>query len=85
MLKLTKRFVSVLLLVCTLFSFVVPATFADAGAAREGVNKLNRAEFILKGLQTWMMPVIAVVDLAAIAFIFRKKLSKGKKKEEVEN
>ncbi len=48
-------------------------------------NKLLRAEFILKALQTWGIPAIVAVDLAAIALLFRKKIFKGKKKEEVEN
>ncbi len=46
-------------------------------------RKLETAETILKILQTWGIPVIAVVDLAAIALIFRKKLFKSKKKEEI--
>ena len=51
-------------------------------------GKLNRAEFILKGLQTWMIPVIAVVDAGAIFAVLwfvpslHQKVFKGKKKEE---
>ena len=45
-------------------------------------KKLQRAEFILKALQSWGIPAIVVFDLALIAVIFRKKLFKGKKKEE---
>ncbi len=51
----------------------------------EKENKLLRAEFILKALQSWGIPAIVVADLGIIALIFRKKLFKGKKKEEVEN
>ena len=53
-------------------------------------GKLNRAEFILAGLQTWMIPVIAVVDAGAIFAVLwfvpslHNKVFKTKKKEEAE-
>lgn len=53
-------------------------------------GKLNRAEFILFGLQTWMIPVIVVVDAAAIFAVLwfvpslHNKVFKTKKKEEAE-
>lgn len=51
-------------------------------------GKLKRAEFILAGLQTWMIPVIVVVDAAAIFAVvwfvpsLHNKVFKAKKKEE---
>ncbi len=51
-------------------------------------NKLKRAEFILKALQTWGIPAIVVADVgiifAAVWFVpsLHKKVFKSKKKEE---
>ena len=47
-------------------------------------NKLNRAEFILKALQTWGIPVIAVTAVFAVICMIpsaRKKIFKGRKQE----
>ena len=52
-------------------------------ATKEG--KLKRAEFILKALQTWGIPVITIVNAALVITLIpslRKKIFKGKKKEE---
>ncbi len=52
-------------------------------ATKEG--KLKRAEFVLKALQTWGIPVITVVNAALVVLLvpsLRKKLFKAKKKEE---
>ena len=52
-------------------------------------GKLKHAEFILKGLQTWMIPAIVIADagiaFAVIWFIppLRAKIFKTKKKEEI--
>ena len=59
-----------------------------ARAFAKKAGKLRRAEFILAGLQTWMIPVIAVVDAGAIFAVLwfvpslHQKVFKGKKKEE---
>ncbi len=54
-------------------------------------NKLKRAEFILKALQTWGIPVIVIADagiLFAVAWFvpsLHQKVFKSKKKESIEN
>ena len=59
-----------------------------ARAFAKKAGKLRRAEFILAGLQTWMIPVIAVADAGIIFAVLwfvpslHQKVFKGKKKDE---